>query len=107
MQTALVVPILRDGLWDTTQMSDETDELVLLRQERDRYRAWWLRAADERDALSEKLTEMDAQLERERDGRPSPGHTLSSGGGTSRLQRPDWRKSGASVTRYSGWKSSA
>jgi hypothetical protein len=43
------------------------DELDRLREERDRFRALWLRAADERDALSEKLTEMDGQLERAHD----------------------------------------
>jgi hypothetical protein len=42
-------------------------ELHQLRQDRDRYRALWLRAADERDALAEKLVELDEQLERARD----------------------------------------
>lgn len=38
-----------------------------LREERDRYRRLWLAAADDRDRLSEALTELSEQLERMRD----------------------------------------
>jgi hypothetical protein len=43
------------------------DEAQQLREERDRYRTLWLRAADECTALAEKLTERDEMLERAHD----------------------------------------
>ena len=48
-------------------MADATDELLKLRDERERYRDLWLRASDEAEALDKKLAELDEQLEHARD----------------------------------------